>query len=1072
MMGNKRLGKRIGWAVFGLLLAMIGALGMLGGALVPQEAVYAVPGETTETSETTENTTSPSTNTTETTENTTNTTDANSTNSTNSANNTNGTNSTNGGDSCKDSLGAIGWLVCPTTGAIAGAVDFLYSLIQDILVINPIMIKDGEPTYEIWKYCLGLANIVFIIFLLVVIYSQITGFGISNYGVKKALPKLIVVAVLVNLSFLVCAIGVDLSNIVGSSLRGVFDSVEEAAAKGMTANGVAVSGVDVFSALVGGSTLAIGGAVVAFETGAIWLMIPMILGALVAVVTGLITIALRQAVVVLLVMIAPLAVVAYMLPNTEGLFKKWRKLLVQMLVFYPMFSLLFGASSLAGFAIIASAQDGFGVLLGMAVQIFPLFFSWKLMQMSGTFLGDVNAKMRGLTAPALAAAGGFALGRRMQTKAYRTQYGRTPYSRLQKYLDNRKALREKNIESLQTIRKSEANIYAQRKIGAGYDGTKALGTKEYLKANKYTRTAKDAANAALASETAEKDTKHALSNYGDYFVDKRVRDRVAVAKKAKDDATLKHLERTDADYRRATIGAQNFLEYSRAQMTEENDSEADFNFMVSEFLDANSKKDKGKMREYQHYIESSAGGLGEIGSTRVLGKIIARAASVESNQRRDINIIAAKYPPDKGSFRSMLVGYLVDDDGYAINKEGERIEKIRGWLLANDPNKLVLWDRVDENGPYFDWKDVNGNFVTRVHKNDKSTIKELLSNFDAPINDPINNLYGVLAGIKEGDITGNNVALGNIGLAGYQTTVGRALMSFKEKNAAFSPMVKEMISRGYIQNYAQEYLAYLDSLNKATKPGAWNVQDGDAIDMFAALMDPDKWEEVFPTELIRGYRNVNGEPIYGIRIDENGNQIKVPAEEATREELMERIKGKYIIPAAHKITMMMSKTSPNTADNQKAGTIEKWKKLKEVFDTKWGEDSEIGDDPYKQSGDMRKIARDMQQSLYTLDENGVRVQVNNRGRGGRNGSTEGVTASNNPPISRNHHVVVDEMHINSNNDPDGFARDFAEYCDNYPELTRARRDFDDFVADRGYMVTEEELYDFAISLLDAYTNLD
>ena len=35
--------------------------------------------------------------------------------------------------------------------------------------------------------------------------------------------------------------------------------------------------------------------------------------------------------------------------------------------------------------------------------------------------------------------------------------------------------------------------------------------------------------------------------------------------------------------------------------------------------------------------------------------------------------------------------------------------------------------------------------------------------------------------------------------------------------------------------------------------------------------------------------------------------------------------------------------------------------------------------------------------------------------------------------------------------------DFAEYCDNYPELARARRDFDDFVADRGYMVTEEEL---------------
>ncbi|MDO5452006.1 MAG: hypothetical protein Q4F56_02870, partial [Candidatus Saccharibacteria bacterium] len=215
MMKNKRLGKRIRRAVFGFLFAMIGTLGVLGGALVSQETVYAVPGETTET---TESTTNSDANTNEVTESTVSpSVNTASVNSTNDA-------TANGGDGCKDSLGAIGWLVCPTTGAIAGAVDFLYGLIQDILVINPISAEDGSPIYEIWKYCLGVANIVFIIFLLVVIYSQITGVGISNYGIKKALPKLIVVAILVNLSFLICAIAVDVSNIIGSSLRGVFDS--------------------------------------------------------------------------------------------------------------------------------------------------------------------------------------------------------------------------------------------------------------------------------------------------------------------------------------------------------------------------------------------------------------------------------------------------------------------------------------------------------------------------------------------------------------------------------------------------------------------------------------------------------------------------------------------------------------------------------------------------------------------------------------------------------------------------------------------------------------------------------
>ena len=93
-------------------------------------------------------------------------------------------------DSCKASLGALGWAVCPLVDKVSEAVDWLYDKIEGVLVINPIQAKDGEPIYEIWKYCLGVTNVVFIIFLLVVIYSQITGLGINNYGIKKILPKL------------------------------------------------------------------------------------------------------------------------------------------------------------------------------------------------------------------------------------------------------------------------------------------------------------------------------------------------------------------------------------------------------------------------------------------------------------------------------------------------------------------------------------------------------------------------------------------------------------------------------------------------------------------------------------------------------------------------------------------------------------------------------------------------------------------------------------------------------------------------------------------------------------------
>lgn len=372
-------------------------------------------------------------------------------------------------DGCKNSLGPIGWLVCPTTGKIAEAIDWLYEKIEDILIINPVEMKDGTPIYEIWKYCLGLANIVFIIFLLVVIYSQITGFGISNYGIKKALPKLIVAAILVNLSFLICSLAVDVSNIVGHGLRGAFNAIEETvlaaeAVEGMSPD-LKLSYAQMYGAMGGGTALAVGGTIIAFETGAIWMLIPVVLGAIVAVVAGLITIALRQAVVVLLIMIAPLAIVANILPNTEDLFKKWKKLLTQMLVFYPAFSLLIGASSLAGFAIIASAKDGFAILLGMAVQIFPLFFAPTLMKMSGTFLGTINSRMQGLAAKPLAANRNWADSRRNSTKYKNLASARptTPSLRLMQFMTNRRINKDAETAENMELVKNRAMAYRARK---------------------------------------------------------------------------------------------------------------------------------------------------------------------------------------------------------------------------------------------------------------------------------------------------------------------------------------------------------------------------------------------------------------------------------------------------------------------------------------------------------------------------------------------------------------------------------------------------------------------------------
>lgn len=969
------------------------------------------------------------------------------------------------GDTCKDSLGAIGWFVCPSTGKIAEAVDWLYDKIEEVLVINPVPAEDGSPIYEVWKYFRGLTNIVFIIFLLVVIYAQLTGVGISNYGIKKILPKLIIAVIMVNLSFLICSLLVDISNIVGEGLRGMFESVEESAlASSSVDKDFEVSYVDIYGALTAGTGLAIVGGTIAFEAGVIWMLIPLALGALVAVVTGLVTVALRQAVVVLLIMISPLAVVSNILPNTEKWFIKWKDLFLKMIIFYPMFSLLFGASSLAGFAIILSAKDGFGLLLGVAVQIIPLFFAWSLMKMSGTFLNDVNARLNGLAERPLAANREWADSHRRQSRARNIQYGKTPYSRLQRFLDNRKALREQDTANLEQARKNDANVYVQKVIGAGYDGTKAKSTEADLTPNKYTKAAKDLANSTLMSERATMDTAHAIGNYGNYYVSKSLRKKVDAARAAGDETLASKLEATNDESRRAAAGANAWLEYNRAAWTKEHDTEADIKFAADTFINSaanynpgkvKTAEDKEKMEKYQHYIVSSAGGLGEIGQTRVLGKVLAQAASVENAQRRDVNIVAQKWPPDKGNFRNMAMGYLVNDDGFAVDREGKVIEKERGYLLKHDPDKLITWDKIDANGPYYDWYDTNGKFVTRVYKSDKSTVKELMSNFDIPINDPINNLYGIMAGIKEGDIKGKNTDLKYIGLDGYRTTIGRALLGapFKEKNAAFSPLVKEMVSRGYIQNSAQQYLAYLDSVSKATKPGAWNVQDRDAISMFALIMDPKNWKSIFPLDLIKDYKNVNGEEIYGYQLDANGNivldsdgeEVKVPKDQATWDELMARIKKKYITPALKKMPMMMKHMTPNMIENQKPETAKAWKSFVEAIEA-CGQ--ELGVDPYDstENGDMEDIVKGIRRNFKKT-----------KGNGGDN-SQQGKYGVNHQSEARDiYYQALDGM---------DFAKRFDEYCAMHKELEWVAREFRDYVISAGSGASKDDLYEYAQSLLD------
>lgn len=298
----------------------------------------------------------------------------------------------------------FGWVICPMTNGLAGAMDGVYSFLMMFLDARQLNITDRDSgIFKAWNIMLGFANVAFIAGFLMIIYSQVTSVGISNYGIKRLLPRLIVAAILVNLSFYICAIAIDLSNISGQAVQDMFASIRNTVANtgGVNPNGTPTWGVVAQAILTGGG--AAGGAVVAtgyvLRSALPWLL-PALLAAGLALLVVIIVLAARQALIVILTIISPLAFVCYILPGTEKWFEKWRDLFFTMLIFFPAFSAVFGGAQLAGLAIVQNADSIVMTILGLTVQVAPLAIAPLIMKLSGgllnRFAGIFNNPQRGL----------------------------------------------------------------------------------------------------------------------------------------------------------------------------------------------------------------------------------------------------------------------------------------------------------------------------------------------------------------------------------------------------------------------------------------------------------------------------------------------------------------------------------------------------------------------------------------------------------------------------------------------------------------------------------------------------
>lgn len=293
---------------------------------------------------------------------------------------------------CGNTVTGIGWIVCPVLEGIAALNDGMWAFTEGLLTVSPLQRIDesGKVTlaYQVWQGFQALANVALIIVFLVMIFSQLTSAGLSNYGVKKLLPRLVIAAIMINVSFIAMQLAVDVANVAGTGLYDIVNGVVKDAT------------LPTWESFVGTlATLGVAGGIAAgaiaiSPMAALMLALPLALGALLGFLAAVVTLMFRQAMIPLLAVLAPLAFIAYLLPNTKSWFDKWKGMFISMLMLFPLAALLFSGMKMAGYIINSSGQ-WWATLTALVVIGAPLFMLPFLARQAGPMLGKLQSAVRG-----------------------------------------------------------------------------------------------------------------------------------------------------------------------------------------------------------------------------------------------------------------------------------------------------------------------------------------------------------------------------------------------------------------------------------------------------------------------------------------------------------------------------------------------------------------------------------------------------------------------------------------------------------------------------------------------------
>ena len=260
---------------------------------------------------------------------------------------------------CGGAGGVFGWIICPLGSLAEGGIKIFDGIMYSILNI-PVDQWEKSGLKDVWASMRTIASVLIILVALVGIASQVFNLEVvSAYTIRKLLPKFFIAVILIQLSWFLGTMAINISNTLGYSVQAIITAPFEeavnqqigkpAGSRGdgwisfsdvMTVyaksaeNPVAAEGgvvaLGIGAAAASGIALALNGPAIALS------LVTVLMTAAITMAVGFAVIAIRYILIMAAVVAMPLALVAWILPSTSKWFKRWWEMFFALLAMFPI----------------------------------------------------------------------------------------------------------------------------------------------------------------------------------------------------------------------------------------------------------------------------------------------------------------------------------------------------------------------------------------------------------------------------------------------------------------------------------------------------------------------------------------------------------------------------------------------------------------------------------------------------------------------------------------------------------------------------------------------------------------